>query len=124
MRLLKSSSGSAETFSQPVLSARSALIWSAAVARRMSGELSILAGDLLNVCRNSNQPASAAKPPEELVLACSNLGSPYYTVDFAERADGAWIVVETGDGQVSGLAAAQDPVIYYQVLVDALERRD
>lgn len=71
-----------------------------------------------------NQPASVAKPPEELVLACSDLGSPYYTVDFAERADGAWIVVETGDGQVSGLAAAQDPVIYYQVLADALERRD
>lgn len=61
---------------------------------------------------------------EELVLACSNLGSPYYTVDFAERVDGTWIVVETGDGQVSGLAAAQDPVIYYQVLADALERRD
>ena len=81
-----------------------------------------LGGDLLNVCRNSNQPASVAKPPEELVLACSNLGSPYCTVDFAERADGTWIVVETGDGQVSGLAAAQDPVIYYQVFADALER--
>lgn len=82
-----------------------------------------LGGRLLNVCGNSNQLASVAKPPEELVLACSNLGSPYYTVDFAERADGAWIVVETGDGQVSGLAAAQDPVIYYRVLADALERR-
>ena len=81
-----------------------------------------LGGDLLSVCRNSNQPASVAKPSEELVLACSNLGSSYYTVDFAERADGTWIVVETGDGQVSGLAAAQDPVIYYQVFVDALER--
>ena len=45
-------------------------------------------------------------------------------MDFAERADGTWIVVETGDGQVSGLAAAQDSVIYYQVLADALERRD
>lgn len=72
-----------------------------------------LDGNLLNVCRNSNQPTNVAKPPEELVLACSNLGSPYYTVDFAERVDGTWIVVETGDGQVSGLAAAQDPVIYY-----------
>lgn len=82
-----------------------------------------LSGKLLNVCRNSKQPASVARPPEELVLACSNLGSPYYTVDFAERTDGAWIVVETGDGQVSGLAAAQDSVIYYQVLADALERR-
>lgn len=83
-----------------------------------------LDGNLLNVCRNSNQPTNVAKPPEELVLACSNLGSPYYTVDFAERANGTWIVVETGDGQVSGLAAAQDPAIYYQVLADALERRD
>lgn len=124
MRLLKSSSGSAETFSQPVSSAESTLIWPAVVARRMNGELSILAGDLLNVCRNSSQPASVAKPPEELVLACSDLGSHYYTVDFAERADGVWIVVETGGGQVSGLAAAQDSVIYYQVLADALERRD
>lgn len=81
-----------------------------------------LGGKLLNVCGNSNQPTNVAKPPEGLVLACSNLGSPYYTVDFAERADGTWIVVETGDGQVSGLAAAQDPVIYYQVLADAFER--
>lgn len=82
-----------------------------------------LDGSLLSVCGNSNQPANVAKPPEELVLACSNLGSPYYTVDFAECADGNWIVVETGDGQVSGLAAAQDPVIYYLVLADAFERR-
>ena len=81
-----------------------------------------LGGGLLNVCRNSNQPAIAPKPPDGLVSACSNLGSPYYTVDFAERTDGSWIVVETGDGQVSGLAAAQDPAIYYQVLADALER--
>ncbi len=79
--------------------------------------------NLLSVCRNSNQPDNVVRPPDELVLACSNLGSPYYTVDFAECADGNWIVVETGDGQVSGLAAAQDPVIYYQVLADALERR-
>lgn len=81
-----------------------------------------LGGNLLNVCRNSNQPSIAAKPPEGLVSACSNLGSPYYTVDFAERVGGGWIVVETGDGQVSGLAAAQDPAIYYQVMADALER--
>ena len=79
-------------------------------------------GGLLNLCRNSNQQASVRKPSEGLVMSCANLGSPYYTVDFAERADGSWIVVETGDGQVSGLAAAQDPVIYYQVMADVLER--
>ena len=78
-----------------------------------------LGGGLLNVCRNSDQPTIAAKPPEGLVSACSNLGSPYYTVDFAECIDGSWTVVETGDGQVSGLATVQDPVIYYQVLANA-----
>lgn len=79
-------------------------------------------GGRLNVCRNSNQPSIAPAPPEGLVSSCASLGSPYYTVDFAELADGSWVVVETGDGQVSGLAATQDPVIYYQVLADALER--
>lgn len=82
-----------------------------------------LKGALLCACRNSGQPATASKPPEALVLECANLGSPYYTVDFAERADGDWIVVEAGDGQVSGLATAQDPVAYYHVLADAMSRR-
>lgn len=81
-----------------------------------------LGGRLLNVCRNSNQPNTAPKPPEEMVCEVSGLGSPYYTVDFAEKADGEWIVVETGDGQVSGLAAAQDPVLYFTVLADAFDR--
>ena len=79
-----------------------------------------LQGRLLNVCRNSNQHASAPAPPAGLVSSCESLGSPYYTVDFAELASGCWVVVETGDGQVSGLAAAQDPVIYYQVLADRM----
>lgn len=79
-----------------------------------------LQGKLLNVCRNSNQHTSAPVPPARLVSSCESLGSPYYTVDFAELADGGWVVVETGDGQVSGLAAAQDPVIYYQVLADRM----
>lgn len=80
-----------------------------------------LGGRLLSLCRNSNQPAGSAAPPESLLASCANLGSPYYTVDFAELADGGWIVVETGDGQVSGLAAAQDAVTYYRVLADAFE---
>ena len=79
-----------------------------------------LRGKLLNVCRNSNQHANVPEPPAGLVASCESLGSPYYTVDFAELVDGGWAVIETGDGQVSGLAAAQDPVIYYQVLADRM----
>lgn len=80
-------------------------------------------GRLLNICRNSNQHASCPAPPDELVDGLAGLDSPYYTVDFAEKSDGGWVVIETGDGQVSGLAAAQDPVLYYMALADALESR-
>ena len=95
--------------------------------RRYSGSTNewrafYLKGTLLNVCRNSNQPTISPAPPDELVAACAGLGSPYYTVDFAELDDGGWAVIETGDGQVSGLAAAQDPVIYYRVLADVYGR--
>jgi len=73
------------------------------------------------LCRNSRQPASAAAPPEGLVASCAELGSPYYTVDFVELADGGWVVIEMGDGQVSGLTAAQDAVTYYHIMTDMLE---
>lgn len=81
-----------------------------------------LLGGLLTLMRNSNQPSTSPAPPERLVATFEGLGSPYYTVDFAEVAGGGWIVVETGDGQVSGLATSQDPVTYYQVLADAMGR--
>ena len=79
-----------------------------------------LQGKLFNVCRNSNQHANTPAPSTGLVSSCESLGSPYYTVDFAELAYCGWVYVETGDGQVSGLAAAQDSVIYYQVLADRM----
>ena len=41
------------------------------------------------------------------------LPSNYYTVDFAELSNGDWIVIETGDGQVSGLSPNQYPFKYY-----------
>jgi len=62
--------------------------------------------------RNSLQPKSAPKPPESLVEAASRaakaIGSPYMTIDLAESADGHWIVLEAGDGGVSGTATGQD----------------
>jgi hypothetical protein len=47
-------------------------------------------------------------------------GSPYAAVDYAELEDGSLVVIEAGDGQVSGLATAQAPVGYYRVLADRL----
>ena len=38
-----------------------------------------------------------------LVEYCRVLDSNFYTVDLACRADGRWVIMEVGDGQVSGL---------------------
>ena len=38
----------------------------------------------------------------------THLNSKFYTIDFAELQDGSWIVIEAGDGSVSGLSDFQD----------------
>lgn len=45
-----------------------------------------------------------------------NLKSPYYTVDYAELTDGRWVVIEAGDGSVSGLSEGQDYGQYFRAL--------
>ena len=68
------------------------------------------------VSKNSMQPSYANIVPEEMVNKYANLGSTYYTVDFAELKDGSWKVIEAGDGSVSGLSENQDAVSYYRAL--------
>ena len=75
---------------------------------------------IISICRNSIQPDYTAKPPEELVKKYKNLGSPYYTVDYAELSDGSWKIIEAGDGGVSGLSQGQDAGAYYRALYWAL----
>ena len=72
-----------------------------------------LKGQRLSLCRNSKQPDYCRFVPNDFVAKFVNLPSNYYTVDFAELADGNWIVVETGDGQVSGLSPDQLVFKYY-----------
>ena len=57
---------------------------------------------------------------KELVEKYKNLPSIYYTVDFAELADGTWKVIEAGDGSVSGLSEFQDAEQYFRALYYAL----
>ena len=40
--------------------------------------------------------------------------SNYFTIDVAEKANHGWVVLETGDGQVSGLAPNQNPSTLYE----------
>ena len=66
--------------------------------------------------RNSGQMATEPEPPKVLLDSRRDLDSPFYTVDFAELADGSWKVIETGDGGVSGLSEGQDAGAFYRAL--------
>ena len=56
--------------------------------------------EITTVSRNSAQGTYAPFPPKDLIEKYRNLGSIYYTVDYAELEDGRWKVVEAGDGGV------------------------
>jgi ATP-grasp domain-containing protein len=51
--------------------------------------------------------------------AVRHLGCRFVTTDVAQRADGAWRVIEVGDGQVSDLPADVDPASLFRPLLVA-----
>lgn len=66
-----------------------------------------------NINTNLNK---ISKPPMQLINSVAkelSEKSSFYTIDFAEKENGDWLVVETGDGQVSGLAPNQNPIGLY-----------
>ena len=77
-------------------------------------------GEILTVSRNSGQPDYAPAPPTELVQKYGGLDSKFYTVDYAELECGKWIVIEAGDGGVSGLSDFQNQTEFYRKLYYAL----
>ena len=75
--------------------------------------------EIATVCRNSGQPNYTSEPPQEILEKYRNLGSPYYTLDYAELESGGWKILEAGDGQVSGLSDGQDYEAYFRRLYHA-----
>lgn len=69
--------------------------------------------------RNSGQGNYTQEPPKELLEKYKSLSSCYYTIDYAELADGTWKVIEAGDGSVSGLPANQNIEQYFRKLYHA-----
>ena len=65
-------------------------------------------GQIATISRNSGQPDFVPMPPMPLIEKYRDLDSCLYTVDFAELSSGKWIVIEAGDGSVSGLSDYQD----------------
>lgn len=73
-------------------------------------------GEVITVSKNSEQSDTCPCVPLEFIEKFKGLKSNFYTVDFAELEDGNWIVIETGDGQVSGLAQNQSVFEFYHRL--------
>lgn len=72
--------------------------------------------EIISVSRNSGQKEYTPEPNKELIEKYKNLPSCYYTVDYAELADGTWKVIEAGDGSVSGLSEHQNAEQYFRAL--------
>ncbi|MCX7746918.1 MAG: ATP-grasp domain-containing protein [Clostridia bacterium] len=71
---------------------------------------------IISVSRNSNQAASCPVVDHSFAKKFKGLKSNFYTIDFAELSNGRWIVIETGDGQVSGLSPDQYIFKFYEEL--------
>lgn len=71
---------------------------------------------IATISRNSGQGIYVPLPPQEMLEKYIHLNSLYYTIDYAELENGDWKIIETGDGQVSGLSDSQDYEEYYKIL--------
>ncbi len=55
-------------------------------------------------------------PQEWLGELVGGVASPFFTLDFAQRREGGWLVIELGDAQVSGLPPSAEPAAFYAAL--------
>lgn len=79
---------------------------------------------LVTVTKNSEIDVDTSAPDANVIETFSDLAkkipSAFFTIDIAEREDGSWVILEVGDGQVSGLAAQEEPIKFYNNLFNIL----
>lgn len=57
----------------------------------------------------------------EYAKIMQSVESRFFTIDFAKKKNGPWIVLELGDGQVAGLPDETKPELFYKMLKEAVE---
>lgn len=72
--------------------------------------------ELMILMKSSNQSDACCKPPIELIHKYKILDSPFFTLDFAQLEDDSWIIIESGDGQVSGITDSSQTETFYRML--------
>jgi hypothetical protein len=68
---------------------------------------------LVSMSQNSNLNNASKPGISWLFLIASTIPSNFLTIDIIETNEGNWSIVETGDGQVSGLSPNQNILVYY-----------
>lgn len=72
--------------------------------------------ELMILMKSLNQIIEYCKPPVELINKYKMLDSPFFTIDFAQLEDDSWIIIESGDGQVSGITDSSQTETFYRML--------
>lgn len=65
-------------------------------------------------------PLDTAPPVDSFRSIAATIPSPFFAMDLARTTEGAWTIIELGDGQVSGLPEPLDPSTFYPALAAAL----
>ncbi|MNI36544.1 hypothetical protein D3C73_905980 [compost metagenome] len=53
---------------------------------------------------------------QPFIELAQHVQSDFFTMDIAKTIDGRWMVIEVGDGQVSGLSSHSDAELFYQMI--------
>lgn len=75
---------------------------------------------MISCSPNSNQKGSPNNPKEFVNSVVNGVAfqtdSNFFTIDVAEKEDGEWMIIETGDGQVSGLSPNQNSLEFFTAM--------
>lgn len=81
---------------------------------------------LISCSQNSNiKPGKSNYPNTKFAEDVAfQIDSNFFTIDIAEKEDGNWMIIETGDGQVSGLSPNQNCLQFYASMECQLKGSD
>lgn len=66
--------------------------------------------------RNGQNGNAPIFPDEAIARAAAHVGSNFFTLDVAQTTAGRFVIIEIGDGQVSGLSEEADAREFYELL--------
>ncbi len=79
-------------------------------------------GEIISSHQNTGLNSSEVNKPDITWIKSmiQNIPSNFFTIDVAEKENGSWTIIETGDGQVSGLSPGQNELEFYDNLKNEL----